>query len=72
MMYRYLGPLSSVTLNEVQEPGLEARREVDGPGNLLSDSYILFPGAELQLPTGHPYVQALLAEGWLTPIEMPR
>lgn len=72
MMYRYLGPLSGVTLNDVEGPALEVRRHGDGAPDAFAESFILFPGAELQLPTGHPYVEALEAQGWLIPVEMPR
>lgn len=72
MMYRYLGPLSSVTLNDVEGPVLEVRRNGDGPPDVFAGSFILFPGADLQLPAGHPYVETLLAQRWLIPIEMPR
>lgn len=72
MMYRYLGPLSSVTLNAVQPPVLSARRNGDGPPDASAGSYILFPEAQLDLPENHPYVQTLLAQGRLIPVEMPR
>jgi hypothetical protein len=72
MMYRYLGPLSSVTLSNVQPPVLQARRNGDGPPDTSTGSYILFPDAQLDLPENHPYVQTLLAQGRLIPVEMPR
>lgn len=49
--YRYSGPMSGVTLRE----GKKKTREV-----------MLIPGKTVQLPSGNPHVQALVARGHLT------
>lgn len=56
MKYRYSGPVSGVTLIEGEK----------------SQEVMLFPGAEVELPEGHEYVQTLQALGYLTPVAQPK
>jgi hypothetical protein len=56
MSQRYIGPLSSATLNPITD-GVESY--------YLGGSFILFPGADPGLPEGHPYTQTLVSEGHL-------
>lgn len=62
MNQRYVGPLSSVTLNNVND-GVESY--------YLGGSFRLCPGSDPGLPVGHPYTQTLVAQGRLILMEIP-
>jgi len=62
MNQRYIGPLSSATLNSVSD-GVESYA--------MGGSFILFPDADPGLPEGHPYTQTLISEGRLILMEIP-
>ena len=55
MPYLYNGPPSSVALHIEGADGAVETRE-----------YVLMPGREIDLPAGHEYTEALLAQRYLT------